>query len=85
LRADVLFIRAQSAIRADAPPSTQVLGDTDRSLRRCPQRAGFDHCALRAPTGFSVRIKIIRTENPVMDETNDSATFLLRSLNSAYV
>ncbi|MBI5910863.1 MAG: hypothetical protein HY848_13035 [Betaproteobacteria bacterium] len=67
MRADVLFIRAQSAIRADGTPSAQA-----RSLRldvsyyadRC-RRSG--HCALaRANPVFGTDEKRIRTENRVM-------------------
>jgi len=42
LRADVLFIRAQSTIRADGFSSAQGFAKT---------------CALRAPTVFSARMK----------------------------
>jgi len=36
------------------------------------------HCALRAPTVFSARIKTIRAENTVMDKNKDSAGVLYK-------
>jgi hypothetical protein len=35
-----------------------------------------DHCALRAPTMFLVRIKAIRTKNTVIDKNKGSAGVL---------
>jgi hypothetical protein len=35
------------------------------------------HCALRAPTAFSVRIKTIRTENAVMDKNRNGLALIL--------
>jgi hypothetical protein len=57
LRADVFFIRAQSTIRADGPPSAQ-----DRAplfeLPGCIQAfPASKHCALCAPTVFLLRMK----------------------------
>ncbi len=40
-------------------------------------------CALRAPTGFSVRIKNIRTENPDMEKNKDSAGVLYKIIDRA--
>jgi hypothetical protein len=41
------------------------------------------HCALRAPTVFSVRIKGIRTENTVMDKNEGSAGVLYKIVDCA--
>jgi hypothetical protein len=48
-----------------------------------PSHATRGHCALRAPTVFSVRIKTIRTENTVMDKNKDSAEVLCKIADCA--
>jgi len=72
LRTDVLFICAQSAIRADGAPSAQALAlqfDLFTYIRRC---ARSDHCALaRANRVFRKDEKRIRTENTVLDKSNN--------------
>jgi hypothetical protein len=44
-----------------------------------PSHATRGHCALRAPTFLSVRIKTIRTEKTVTEQNKDSAGFFTRS------
>jgi hypothetical protein len=71
LGTDVLFIRAQSTIRADGPPSAQVrLPQLDSSLYFDRyRRSGL--CALaRANRVFRADKKRIRTENAVLDKSN---------------
>ncbi|MBI5912586.1 MAG: hypothetical protein HY848_21860, partial [Betaproteobacteria bacterium] len=76
LRADVLFIRAQSTIRADGPPSAQVRSlQLDISLYFDRYRRS-GHCALaRANRVFGTDKKHIRTKNTVMDKSNDGLGF----------
>jgi hypothetical protein len=57
LRADVLFIRTQSVIRADGPPSAQARApqiEVSSDVRQC-RRATIARS--RAPTVISVRMK----------------------------
>jgi hypothetical protein len=77
-----LFVRAQSVIRADGSPSAQVQIAAARCVLQRPQMSVRDHCALRAPTLFSVRIKIIRTENTVMNKTRTARWLYTRSPNA---
>src|SRR5450830_254633 len=42
-----------------------------------PSHAMSNHCALRAPTVFLVRIKTIRTKNTVMDKSNSGLELVL--------
>jgi len=73
LGADVLFIRAQSAIRADGAPSAQARAlqlDVFSYPRRCRRDAV---ARSRAPTVFfGTNEKRIRTKNTVMDKDKDS-------------
>jgi hypothetical protein len=48
-----------------------------------PPHAKSCHCALRAPTVFSARIKTIRAENTVMDKNKDSAGVLYKIADCA--
>jgi len=53
----VLFIRAQSAIRADGTPAAHE-GPPQFELPECMRVTSTSkHCALRAPTMFSARMK----------------------------
>jgi hypothetical protein len=63
LRADGVIVRAQPVIRADGFRPRKFEGN---SSMYSPMSAN-NHCALRAPTVFLVRIKNIRTKNTVMD------------------
>jgi len=66
---DVLFIRAQSAIRADGPPSAQALSPR---LDEPPAYAVVGVRGLRAARAnrvFCTDKKRIRTENVVMDNS----------------
>ncbi|MFH1044587.1 MAG: hypothetical protein V1796_05965 [Pseudomonadota bacterium] len=57
MRADVLFIRTQSTIRADGLPSAQD-GPPQFELPECIRMSSTSKpCALRAPTVFSARMK----------------------------
>jgi len=73
----VLFIRAQSVIRADGAPSAQALAlqfDLFAYIRRCA-RSG--HCALaRANRIFCTNEKHFRTENAVMEKTGTARDFI---------
>jgi hypothetical protein len=77
----VLFIRAQSVIRADGAPSAQALArqfDLFAYIRRC---ARSDHCALaRANPVFGTDEKRIRTKNRVIDKSNDGLGLLLSKI-----
>jgi len=64
LRADVLFIRTQSAIRADGPPSAQVRALQLDVLLYVDQWRCSSHCALRAPTVVLVRMKSASAPKP---------------------
>jgi hypothetical protein len=57
LRTDALFIRAQSAIRADGPPSAQDRAPLFELPGRIQAFSASKHCALCAPTVFLVRMK----------------------------
>jgi hypothetical protein len=50
-----------------------------RCVLQHPAMFARDHCALRAPTVFSVRIKTIRTENTVIVDNKDGAGVCTRS------
>jgi hypothetical protein len=82
LRADVLFIRAQSAIRADGPPSAQV---------RSPQpkvSAGVDARPLRAARANHVSRmdeKHIRTGNTVTVNTHHRVGVVLYNIKTAAI
>ncbi|MFH1045150.1 MAG: hypothetical protein V1796_08970, partial [Pseudomonadota bacterium] len=71
LDTDVLFIRVQSTIRADGPPSAQIRSlQLDISLYFDRYRRS-GHCALaRANRVFRADKKRIRTENAVLDKNN---------------
>jgi hypothetical protein len=77
LRADVFFIRTQSAIRADGPPSAQVLVlqfDVSCYVPNVAERP------LRAPRANHVsgtEEKRIRTTNMVMDKNQRGLGLLL--------
>ena len=62
LRADALFIRAPSTIRADGPPSAQVEPRQFERHRFVQESQRRKHCALSAPTAFSLRIKSVSVE-----------------------
>jgi hypothetical protein len=70
---DVLFIHAQSVIRADGPPSAQVRTpqlDASSCLRSSMSAGG--RCALaRANPVFGTDEKRIRTKNTVIDKDRD--------------
>jgi hypothetical protein len=79
LRADVFFIRTQSTIRADGcRPRKCERG----SWRYPPKFAEVDEriCALRAPTVFLVRIRIIRTKNTVLDKGKNGLGLFLSKI-----
>jgi len=84
LRADVLFIRAQSAIRADGPPSAQV---RSLQLEVPPTSADVGTRLLRAARAnpvFYTDKKRIRIENRVMDKSNNGLSLLfIQNWNSA--
>jgi hypothetical protein len=63
-RADVLFIRTQSTIRADGPPSAQVRALQLDVLLYVDQWRGSSNCALRAPTLVLVRMKSASVPKP---------------------
>jgi len=70
LRTDVLFIRAQSTIRADGSPAAQVrtlLLQVFSGGRRCRQSAIA--ALARANRVFRADEKRIRTESTVMDKS----------------
>jgi hypothetical protein len=52
-----LLVRAQSAIRADGTPSAQALSLQFDASYYVDRYRRSDHCARRAPTLFSVRMK----------------------------
>jgi len=76
LGTDVLFIRAQSTIRADGPPSAQVRSlPLDISVYFDRYR-GSGICALaRANRVLGTDKKHIRTQNTVMDKSNNGLGF----------
>jgi len=57
LRADTLFIRAQSAIRADGTPAAQVRSLQFDVLPRVRRWGRTIIARSRAPTAFTVRMK----------------------------
>jgi hypothetical protein len=75
LRADALFIRARSVIRADGPPSAQVRREKIEVFTEVAERP------LRAPRAnpvFGADVKRIRTKNRVMDKINSGGRDLRR-------
>src|SRR5450759_565948 len=84
LRADVLFIRTQSAIRADGPPSEQAW-TLKCDLPGCICAfSSIDHCAFaRANRVFCTDEKHIRTENTVKDKNKYGLGFLVRATSRA--
>ncbi|MBI5911220.1 MAG: hypothetical protein HY848_14870 [Betaproteobacteria bacterium] len=80
LRADVLFIRAQSTIRADGPPSAQAQAPkSEVSSDVCRYREAALRAA-RANRDFGTDMKRIRTKITVMDKSNNGFGLLLSKI-----
>jgi hypothetical protein len=78
----VLFIRAQSTIRADGPPSAQVISlQFDVSFRICRSRRE-DIARSRANRVFRTDEKRIRTENAVFDKSKGGSGWLLYKITT---
>jgi hypothetical protein len=67
-RTDVLFIRAESAIRADGCRPRKLERDRP-TIRSASVELTIHHCALRAPTALFARIRSIRAKNAVIDKS----------------